>query len=87
MRFKVGDLVIAGIQVTEEACGDHPAFLLADKGQRLLVRNCFPAKDYPQHGVDSYSVQDEKSKFGEFFMDCDELEKPTIKQKLKNANF
>lgn len=83
MRFKVGELAIAGVQVIEEACGDHPAFLLAEKGQRLIIKNKYPAKDFPEHGVDSYSVQDEKGKFGEFFMDCSELEKPTAKQKLK----
>ena len=44
MRFKVGELVISKIKVTEEACGDHPAFLLAEKGQRLMVRNKYHAK-------------------------------------------
>ena len=86
MRFKIGDLVIAGTKVVEEACGDHPSFLLAEKGQRLIVKNCYPAKDYPKHGVDSYSVQDEKGKYGEFFMDCSELEEPTTKQKYKNVS-
>jgi len=83
MRFKVGELVISKVKVTEEACGDHPAFLLAEKGQRLIVRNKYHAKDYPEHGVDSYLVQDEFGKYGEFFMDCSELDKPTVKQKLK----
>lgn len=86
IRFKIGDLVIAGTKITEEACGDHPVFTLAEKGQRLIVRNRYPAKDFPSHGVDSYSVQDENGCFGEFFMDCSELEEPTIKQKLKNRN-
>lgn len=76
MRFNVGDVVISDREVIESACGDHPELLLCKKGQRLVVKKCFPAKDYPSHGVDSYLVQDETETYGQFFMDCTELKGP-----------
>lgn len=84
MRFPVGSLVIARKRIIESACGDHPEFQLCEKGQRLKVQECFPVEKHPKHGVDSYSVQDEKGTYGNFFMDCSELEEPTAKQKYKN---
>lgn len=83
MKYSIGDLVISTKQITEDACGDHPEFLLCEKGQRLKVTKSYPKEKYPKHGVDSYSVQDEKAIYSEFLMDETELEEPTLKQKYK----
>ncbi len=73
MKHKIGDIVIANTDIGQEATGDTPAFQFCVEGQQLIVKKCFPAKDYPKHGVDSYLVQDIDGAYGEFFIDCSEL--------------
>ena len=73
MKFKKHDIVISKKDVIEHACGDHPAFLLCSKGQKLKIMKLFSKKDYPKHGKDSYAVKDLLSKWGDFFIDEDEL--------------
>lgn len=74
MRFKIGDTVVSKCELVDSACGDHPAFLLCSKGQKLKIKELFSKEEYPIYGKDSYAVQDEKARYGEFYIDEIELE-------------
>jgi hypothetical protein len=76
MKFKVGDEVVSKREIIESACGDHPCFLLCSARQKLIIKNCYPAEDFPKHGFNSYSVQDISKRYDEFFIDEKELEDP-----------
>ncbi len=74
MKYKLDDIVTPKEQIIDHACGDHPAFLLCEKGDKLRVLGLFPAELYPSHGKNSYSVRHTHFTEGAFFINEDELE-------------
>jgi len=76
MKYSKGDLVISTKKKIEWLGKHQPEFLLCEKGDRLKILKCFPKDGFPNHGVDSYSVQDEESVYGDFFMEETDLEQP-----------
>ena len=69
--YAVGDSAIIKREIREDATGDHPEFLLGQKGDMVIVEEVSPECVWP------YSVRVVGKKYGSFQVSADEIAKPS----------
>lgn len=47
MHYKVGDTAYLARKIIEPATGDHPAFLMGVKGEKVTIQEVLEGRTYP----------------------------------------